>query len=119
MMQPAEPFRRNPAGIVRAVIDHPAACAAGGVGAALIIDVAMRVLANLRLAAQTKPGADGGAVPPGEGIEVDAHDAPCSPAVAALQPRSCLVEVRAWFIPVLEAPVFRPKDGGRGTHGGR
>jgi len=56
MVQPAEPFGRDAARIIRSGIDHPAADDAVGIGAALIIDIAEPVLADARLAAQAEPG---------------------------------------------------------------
>src|SRR4051812_47215735 len=76
MVEPAEPFGLNPAGIVRTVIDHPAPGDAIGVGAALIIDIAKAIRPDARPSAQAKHGAEGGAVPPREDFSEDAHAQP-------------------------------------------
>src|SRR3546814_9378475 len=48
MVQPAMPFGGHAAGVVGAIVDDPAAGQAIGVGAALIIDIALMILAHLR-----------------------------------------------------------------------
>ena len=74
MVQPAMPFGRHAAGVVRAIIDDPATGQSIGVRTAFIIDIALMVLTHLAaLAGGVERGADGRAIPPGEDLAKDSH----------------------------------------------
>jgi hypothetical protein len=81
-VEPAVPFGRHAAGIVGAVVDHPAALAAlegvalgiGLLGAVVL--VALGIVAHeFAIARAVEQGAEGGAVPPGEDLAENAHEA--------------------------------------------
>ena len=70
VVQPAVPFRRDPARLGCAVVDHPPPLAAG----VLVVDIALGVLADAcAFPRGEKPRPDGLTVPPSEKLRQNAH----------------------------------------------